>query len=89
MEAFMVFEVQRFEQSVNQMAMDQNFQPAQTRDVVAQETTEVAVVTKPAKKAALKKQSSFGRVLAATSKAVNPIFKSAGFIAVWKRQLYA
>ena len=83
MEVFMAFEVQsHFEQRVNEMAMDQNFQPAQTRDVEAQETTEVAVVTKPAKKAALKKQTSFGRVLAATSKAVNPILASAGFITV-------
>ena len=65
---------------MNQMQMDQNFQPVQNNFVEVQETTEVAVVTKPAKKAALKKQTSFGRVLAATSKAVNPILASAGLM---------
>ena len=81
--------IQTFEQRVNQMQLDQNFQPAQTNIVETEQAQEIAVVTKPAKKAALKKQTSFGRVLAATSKAVNPILSSAGLMTVWKWQLIA
>ena len=83
MEAFMAFDMmQNFEQRVNQMQLDQNFQPAQTNFVETEQAHEIAVVTKPAKKAVLKKQTSFGRVLAATSKAVNPILSSAGLMTV-------
>ena len=81
MEAFMAYDLtQAFEERVNQIEIDQNFQPAHTNTVQAEETQEIAAVTKPAKKAALKKQTSFGRVLTATSKAVNPILRSAGLM---------
>merc|ERR1712141_674314 len=81
MEAFMAFDMnQAFEQRVNQIELDQNFQPAHRNIVQAEETQEIAAATKPAKKAALKKQTSFGRVLTATSKAVNPILRSAGLM---------
>merc|ERR1712051_385340 len=81
MEAFMAYDLtQAFEQRINQIEIDQNLQPAHTNTVQAEETQEIAVVTKPSKKAALKKQTSFGRVLAATSKACNPILRSAGLM---------
>merc|ERR1712241_1563405 len=81
MEAFMAFDLtQAFEQRVNQIEIDQNFQPARSNTVQAEETQEIAAVTKPSKKAALKKQTSLGRVITATSKAVNSILRSAGLM---------
>merc|ERR1712051_177203 len=78
MEAFMAYDLtQAFEERVNQMEIDQNFQPAHSNTAQAEE---IAAASKPSKKAALKKQTSFGRVLAATSKACNPILRSAGLM---------
>ena len=93
MECFIAYELQnQYEERVNQMAFDQNHQPL--RDLAAetnfqeetQETHEVPLVAKPTKKSVLKKQTSYGRVLIAASKAVNPILASAGLMPIWENE---
>ena len=84
MECLIAFEINAYEERINQnVAFDQNFQPsmANVQAATAYENHEIAV-TKPEKKAALKKQTSFGRVLIAANKAVNPILAGAGLMTV-------
>ena len=72
------------------MVTDQNFQPVHNmnEEIPQAQAAQAAPVvpSKPAKKAAFKKQTSFGRVLLAANKAVNPLLSTVTLGNLWEKK---
>merc|ERR1739844_65887 len=68
-----------YEERVAQMVIDLELQPVHPMDDETRAQTDMeapVAAAKPAKQAALKTQTSFGRVLLAANKAINPLLST-------------